>query len=357
MERFDYLVVGAGFAGSVMAERLASAGRTVLLVDERAHIGGNAYDEYNADGILIHRYGAHVFHTNSRAVFDYLGQFTTWRPYEHRVLAAFDRQLLPMPINATTLAAFAGDQAAARRALVEPYTRKQWGPHADALSPGVLARIRMRPTSTDDRYFTDTYQAMPADGYTRLFERMLASPRIKLLLKTSYREVMGLLPADVATIYTGPIDEFFGGDLGRLPYRSARFRHTTCAFERCQRVGVVNYPAAALAWTRVIEFKHLTGQVHPKTTVAVEYPSADGERFWPVPTAASAALYQRYAERAAALRPRVHFLGRLGTYSYYDMHQVVAQALKLAATLLGRSDESNANENIDRHERTEPRVL
>ena len=168
MERFDYLIVGAGFAGSVCAERLAAVGRTVLLIDQRAHVGGNAYDYYDDAGILVHKYGAHVFHTNSEAVFNYLSRFTEWRPYEHRVLSYVDGQLLPVPINQTTLEAFGGDEAAAKRAMIEPYTRKQWGEAAAHLAPTVLARIQTR-ANRDDRYFTDRFQAIPEQGYTRLF--------------------------------------------------------------------------------------------------------------------------------------------------------------------------------------------
>ena len=343
----DYLVVGAGFSGSVCAERLAAAGASVLVVDKRAHIGGNAYDYYDDSGILVHKYGAHIFHTNSRGVFEYLSRFTTWRPYEHRVLSSVNGQLLPVPINLTTLDAFGGDEAAARRAMFEPYTRKQWGPYADELLPSVQGRVRTRDTR-DDRYFTDTYQAMPAQGYTRLFERMLDHPNIKMLLNTSYREViavfdisLGPLRWDLGTwgqqaadvIYTGPVDEFFGYRFGRLPYRSARFEFVTYEEPQVQPVGVVNYPSEDVAYTRVAEFTHLTGQRHECSTVAYEYPTGDGDPFWPVPTAASAVLYRRY-EDLARQTPGVHFCGRLGRFAYMDMHQVVVQALKLSARLL-----------------------
>ena len=336
----DYVIVGAGFAGSVCAERLAWAGHQVLVIDRRSHIGGNAYDEYDNAGILVHRYGAHVFHTNSREVWEYLSRFTAWRPYEHRVLSHVNGQLLPVPINQTTLESFGGDEHLARQALYEPYTRKQWGPvYADHLSSTVLARVKVR-ADREDRYFTDTYQAMPLYGYTRMFQRMLDSPQIRVWLEHDFGDlVAGQWPrtglhelGDPEIIYTGPIDEYFGYRFGRLPYRSARFELCTLAEERHQLVGVVNYPAADVPYTRVIEFKHLTGQEHPQTTIAYEYPQAAGEPYWPVPTAASAALYQRY-EELARQTPRVHFVGRLGTYRYLDIHQVVAQALKLCATL------------------------
>lgn len=344
MERFDVLIVGAGWAGSVCAERLASAGKSVLVIDQRDHIGGNAYDEYDAHGILVSRYGAHIWHTNSPEVHAYVSRFTEWRPYEHRVLASVHGRLLPVPINQTTLDWFDGDEAAAKRVLYEPYTAKQWGPYAAHLAPTVLARVTPR-AGTDDRYFTDTYQAMPTQGYTKLFQRMLAHPNIKILLKTNWRDVEAMLPLDPETerfngqiVWTGPIDEFFDYRFGRLPYRSARFEYETLAVERYQRTAVVNYPSADVGFTRVTEFKQLTGQVHQQTTLAYEYPCAKGEPFWPVPTAESAALYKQYEEHARTV-PNVHFLGRLGTFQYYDQHQVVAQALKFTAQLLQKEDQ------------------
>lgn len=334
MTGYDCLVVGAGFTGAVCAERLASAGHSVLVIDKRAHVGGNAFDEYDQYGILVHRYGAHIFHTNSQRVWEYLSQFTTWRPYEHRVLSCVNGCLLPVPINQTTLEAFGGDLEAAQRAMVEPYTRKQWAEYADQLSPTVLARIRPRE-SRDGRYFTDRYQAMPADGYTAMFQRMLDHSNIRVELNTVFQG--GYVGR--ATIYTGPIDQFFGYRLGSLPYRSARFCHVTHPCAQFQSVGVVNYPSADVAYTRVIEFKHLTGQQHQQTSIALEYPCADGEPYWPVPTAVSAELYKRYAALAAKT-PRVYFVGRLGRFSYLNMDQAVAQALKLVATLLNQEQET-----------------
>ncbi len=362
---FDYLVVGAGFAGCVLAERLAAdAGKRVLVVDRRPHIGGNAYDYYNADGILVHRYGPHIFHTNSREVFEYLSRFTAWRPYEHRVLASVDGQLVPIPINLDTInrlyglqldsfqaAAFLAERAEkiehprnaeemvlskVGRELYEKffrnYTRKQWGLDPAELDASVTARIPTR-TNRDDRYFTDTYQAMPLHGYTRMFERMLDHPNIKLMLNTDYREIAGCIPHR-ALIYTGPIDEFFDFRFGKLPYRSLEFRFETHDTPRVQPVATINYPNEH-AYTRVTEFKHLTGQRHHKTTVVYEYPRAEGEPYYPVPRRENAELYKRYQELADAT-PGVHFVGRLATYKYYNMDQVVAQALTLYAKLTGR---------------------
>jgi UDP-galactopyranose mutase len=359
---FDYLIVGAGFAGCVLAERLAAgSGKRVVICDRRPHIGGNAYDCYDDAGVLVHKYGPHIFHTNSAAIFDYLSRFTAWRPYEHRVLASVDGQLVPVPINLDTInrlyglaltsfelseffARVAEPVAAVRtsedavvskvgRELYEKffrgYTRKQWGVDPSELDASVTARIPTR-TNRDDRYFTDTFQAMPRNGYTRMFERMLAHEHIKVMLNTDYREIQSLIPHR-EMIYTGPIDAFFDYAYGKLPYRSLEFRHETIAEPRVQAVGTVNFPNEH-AYTRVTEFKHLTGQEHAKTSVVYEYPRDEGDPYYPVPRPENAALYERYRELTKAA-PRVHFVGRLATYRYYNMDQVVAQALKLYADL------------------------
>ena len=353
---FDYLVVGAGFAGSVIAERLAAgAGKRVLIVDKRNHIGGNAYDHYDEAGILVHRYGPHIFHTNSREVFEHLSRFTEWRPYEHRVLASVDGLLVPLPINLDTINALynldlAADELegwlaerAEPRERIETaqdavlskvgrdlylkffrnYTRKQWGLDPSELDASVTARVPTR-LSRDARYFTDTYQAMPRHGYTRMFERMLAHPNVKVLLNTDYREVKGFLPYD-RMAYTGPVDEFFDLRFGKLPYRSLEFRFETHDRPLFQSAPVVNYPNEH-PYTRVTEFKYLTGQEHPKTTVVYEFPRAEGDPYYPVPRPENAELYRRYEELARRLDDVV-FVGRLATYRYYNMDQVVAQAL------------------------------
>jgi UDP-galactopyranose mutase len=359
---FDYLVVGAGFAGATIAERLAAhAGHTVLVCDKRAHIGGNAYDHYDDAGVLVHKYGPHIFHTNSREVLDYLSRFTEWRPYQHRVLASVDGQLLPIPINLDTINRLYGTSFTSLqldeffRSVAEPvehvrtsedvivgrvgrelyekffrnYTRKQWGLDPSELDASVTSRVPIR-TNRDDRYFTDTYQVMPRHGYTRMFERMLDHPRIKLLLNTDYQEIEGAIPYR-EVIFTGPVDEYFGFRFGRLPYRSLRFRFETHDAAAVQAGAVINYPNEH-TYTRVTEFKKLTGQKHPKTTLVYEYAGADGDPFYPIPTPENAQLYKRYQSLAQAT-PGVHFLGRLGTYKYYNMDQVVAQALTLYAKL------------------------
>jgi UDP-galactopyranose mutase len=361
---FDYLVVGAGFAGSVMAERLAAgSGKRVLIIDKRPHIGGNAYDEYDEHGILVHKYGPHIFHTNARDVFEYLSRFTEWRPYQHRVRASVDGQLVPIPINLDTINQLYGTSydsfqvegfyasvaeprepvktsedvvvSKVGRQLYEKffrnYTRKQWGLDPSELDATVIARIPIR-TNRDDRYFTDTYQAMPRHGFSRMFARMLAHPNIKIMLNTDYREVIGVIPYR-EVIFTGPIDEFFDFRFGRLPYRSLEFRFETMTAAQHQPVAVVNYPNDN-AFTRVTEIKQITGQEHPMTTLITEYPRAEGDPYYPVPRPENAAMYQQYQQLAEATEG-VHFVGRLATYRYYNMDQVVAQALATYARMVG----------------------
>ncbi len=352
----DWLVVGAGFAGSVLAERIASQrGEKVLVIDRREHIAGNAYDHLDEAGLLIHRYGPHIFHTNSQAVVAYLSQFTEWRDYEHRVLAQVDGMLVPIPINLDTvnklyglnltsegMEAFLASRredlpeivtsedvvvSTVGRELYEKffrgYTRKQWGLDPSELSRTVTARIPTR-TDRDDRYFNDSFQKMPAEGYTRMFERMLSHPNIEVRLGTDYRDICDTVDAP-RTIFTGPIDEFFDFRLGRLPYRSLRFEHVTRDVEWAQPVAVVNYPQTE-EYTRVTEYKHLTGQTHPKTSLTYEYPSAEGDPYYPIPRPENQELFARY--QALATRTNgVWFVGRLATYRYYNMDQVVGQAL------------------------------
>ncbi|KAM3100427.1 UDP-galactopyranose mutase [Phormidesmis sp. 146-35] len=359
---FDYLIVGAGFAGSVLAERLASQlGKKVLICDRRPHIAGNAYDHYNDDGILIHRYGPHIFHTNSRDVFEYLSNFTDWRRYEHRVLASVDGQLVPMPINLDTINKLYGlklnsfeveeffasvaepkdyirtseDVVVSKvgRELYEKffrnYTRKQWGIDPSELDKSVTARVPTR-TNRDDRYFTDTYQAMPLHGFTRMFENLLVHPNIRVMLNTDYREIQQMIPYR-EMIYTGPIDEFFDYRFGKLPYRSLNFKHETLNTVTHQPAAVINYPNEHL-YTRVTEFKYLTGQEHNKTSIVYEFPMAEGDPYYPVPRPENAELYKQYKTLADAT-PNVHFVGRLATYKYYNMDQVVAQALMVYAKI------------------------
>lgn len=377
-DHYDVLVVGAGFAGAVMAERLArDGGKRVLVVDRRPHIAGNAFDRLDEAGILMHQYGPHIFHTNSRDVFDYLSRFTEWRAYEHRVLASVDGKLVPMPINRTTLnalydldlktdedvEAFLADRAEpidpirtsadvvmskVGRELYETffqgYTRKQWGMDPSELDKSVTARVPTR-TNADDRYFTDTFQTMPLNGYTRMFERMLDHPNIDVMLGVEYNQVRETYPHD-HLVFTGPIDEYFGYRFGKLPYRSLRFQHETLSQSSLQPVGVVNYPSESVPYTRVTEYKHLTGQISDNTSITFEYPSTDGDPYYPIPRDENQALYKRY-EALASKETGVSFVGRLATYRYYNMDQVVGQALATYRRLAA-AETSEKNAPADR---------
>jgi UDP-galactopyranose mutase len=361
----DTLVVGAGFAGAVTARELAEAGERVLVIDKRPHVGGNAYDRLDAAGVLVHEYGPHIFHTNSERVFEWLSRFTAWRPYEHRVLAVPDAaggQAYPIPINRTTINRLYGldlDEAGVAAFLErvrEPrdpirtsedvvlnsvgrdlcerffrgYTRKQWGLDLSELSGGVAARIPTR-TNDDDRYFTDRFQAMPAEGYTKMFERMLDHPNILVRTGVEYRRIVATCDCR-RTVFSGPIDEYYDHRFGRLPYRSLRFEHEHLAGrDRLQDAGTVNYPNDH-AYTRITEFKHLTGQAHAGTSIVREFPTAEGDPYYPIPNPANEALFKRY-EALAEAETDVHFIGRLAQYRYYNMDQVVASALALARRL------------------------
>ena len=372
---FDYVIVGAGLAGGVLAERLAAkASKRILILDKRNHIGGNTYDYYNNDGILIHKYGPHIFHTNSKDVFEYLGRFTAWRPYEHRVLASVDGQLVPIPINLTTINTLYGLHLSAGQVedffesraekkdkirtsedvvvskvgtelyekFFKYYTRKQWDLDPSELDASVTARVPTR-TNKDDRYFTDTYQAMPLHGYTQMFQNMLSHPNIKIMLNTDYKEILDSIRYK-ALIFTGPIDSYFDYCYGKLPYRSIDFQFETKDTEWYQNTGTVNYPNEQL-YTRITEFKYLTGQKHPKTSVVYEYPKADGDPYYPIPRPENAELYKKY-QLLAATTPNVYFTGRLGTYKYYNMDQVVAQSLTLFKKLMmAESEAQHANGN------------
>jgi UDP-galactopyranose mutase len=358
--RFDFLIVGAGFAGSVLAERLArGSGKSVLLIDRRNHVGGNAYDRLDAQGILIHQYGPHIFHTNSEEIFQYLSNFTKWRPYEHRVRALVDGRLMPMPINRTTLNMIYGrnlqneeDTAALLASLAEPrapvltsedvvvssigrelyekffrgYTRKQWGLDPSQLDKSVAARVPAR-TNLDDRYFTDKIQVMPLHGYTQMFENMLDHPNITRELGVDFAKVKDKISCD-RIVFTGPIDEYFDYRYGKLPYRSLRFQHEMLDREWLQDVAVVNYPDENVPYTRITEYKHLTGQKAPKTSITYEFPCSEGDYYYPIPRPENQVLYKRY-EALARASDQVVFAGRLGTYRYYNMDQVVGQALSL----------------------------
>lgn len=364
---FDYLIVGCGFAGAVLAERLANDGFKILITDRRDHIGGNAYDFYNEDGILIHKYGPHIFHTNSEDVFRYLSNFTEWRPYEHRVLATVDGQLVPIPINLTTInklyglnlnsdevTDFLASKAEKRnpvrtsedvvvnvvgRELFEKffrgYTKKQWDLEPADLDASVTARVPTR-TNKDDRYFTDTFQAMPIHGYTEMFRKMLSHKNISIMLQTDYRDIVDIFPHK-NLIYTGPVDAYFNYKFGKLPYRSINFEFKTLNQEKYQETGTVNYPMSNL-YTRITEFKYLTGQKSDKTTLVYEYSTSEGDPYYPIPRRENQEIYNQY-KKLADETPNVYFTGRLATYKYYNMDQVVAQSLALYRKLVKENDE------------------
>lgn len=365
--KVDWLIVGAGYTGLVLAERITSQlDQKVLVVERRNHIGGNAYDYYDDNGILVHGYGPHIFHTNSARVWGYLSQFTEWRPYYHHVLALVEGKTVPIPFNLNSLYAVFPPRYASRledlllerygfgvkipilklregasgelhlladyiyEKVFYGYTLKQWGLKPEELNPSVTGRVPVY-ISRDDRYFQDTYQAMPKLGYTEMFRRMMDHPNIKVLLNTDYREIID----DVGfnrMIYTGAIDEFFDYVHGELPYRSLRFEFAYYEVEDYQEVGQVNYPSE-YTFTRISEFKHMTGQRAYGTTVAVEYPQdylrGQNVPYYPVPQEKNRERYNRYLKEAQKLRDTVLFAGRLADYLYYNMDQAVARALTL----------------------------
>ena len=389
---FDTVVVGSGFAGSVMARELAErAGARVLVIEKRAQIGGNMYDEPDAAGVLVHRYGPHIFHTNDKRAFDYVRRFTAWRDYEHRVLANWYGTYMPVPFNKTSMEIAFGPEKAARltaklvetfgderkvtitelRAQDDPelsevadfiyenvflhYTMKQWGQTPDEVDPSVTARVPVF-LSRDDRYFQDAYQGMPADGYTPLFENMLDHPNILVCLNTEAERVFGLnfagdeadaplasisilgAPFDGRIVYTGPLDELFLGRFGRLPYRTLEFVYETFDEERVQPCGTVNYTVSE-DYTRITEFKHLTGQVCPATTIMKEYSRAYEDPSAQIPYYAiineqNLAHYGRYRALVDPL-PNFYPLGRLAEYRYYNMDVIIGRALALADELVG----------------------
>ena len=356
---FDFLIVGAGFAGSVLAERIASQlGKTCLVVERRNHIGGNAHDLYDRAGVLIHAYGPHYFRTNSQRIIDYLSQFTEWHKVEYKILSWTHGRFWQFPINLNTFEQLIGrpstteemeaklaqwrvpiDNAKNSEEVIvsqvgwklyemffKNYTRKQWQRDAKGLDPSVCGRIPIR-TNRDDRYLSEKFQALPKDGYTAMFRKMLSHPNIEVRLNTNYREVRRHVRFG-HLIFTGPIDEYFGHCFGRLPYRSLRFEPETLPQEYFQPGMQVNYPNDH-EFTRIVEIKYATGQNLPSTTIVREYPQnfAPGrEPYYPIPAPDAKALYSKYAERAV-LEKNVSFVGRLATYRYYNMDQVVGMAL------------------------------
>jgi UDP-galactopyranose mutase len=357
---YDYLIIGAGFAGSVMAERLASQlDKKILIVEKRHHIGGNAFDEYDEHGILVHRYGPHIFHTSSKKVFGYLSQFTEWIPYEHKVLAKLNGNLYPIPINRITLNKLYNLNLQTEKDVEEfyktvrekrypiknsediivnqvgidlfekffrHYTKKQWNLEPNELSASVCGRIPVR-TNDDCRYFTDKFQFMPKDGYTKMFERMLSHKNIEIVLNTDYKKIINDIKFD-KLIYTGPLDYFFDYKFGKLPYRSIRFEYRNFDMEYYQTTAQINYVNHSEEYTRVVEHKYLSAQKSNDTTVSFEYPQSDGEPFYPIPADENRQTYLKYSNETKKLK-NVQLIGRLAEYQYYNMDQVVANTLKI----------------------------
>ncbi len=365
MNKYEIIIIGAGISGAVMAERYAAYGKKVLVIEKRDHIGGNCYDHYNEEGILVSKYGAHIFHTNYLDVWQYVNRFSEFYPYEHRVLAKVDNQLVPIPVNITTVNKLFnlsiqneaqmnlwlqanqvhctqpknGKEAALARVghvlykkMFENYTKKQWDKYPDAMDASVLNRIPVR-NNFDDRYFSDTYQALPLGGYTQMFAKMLAHENISVLLNTDYFDIKDTLSGFEKLFYTGPIDQFFDfkNKLEPLEYRSIHFEFETHDQPFYQENSVINYPSLDVPYTRILEFKHFTRQDHPKTTICKEY-SVDGnennEKYYPVPTQRNQSIYEKY-RRAADKLANIFFLGRLANYKYFNMDQAFKNALDL----------------------------
>ena len=366
-KHYDWLIVGAGFTGSVLAERLASqADQRVLLIDKRSHLAGNAHDRLNESGHLFHQYGPHIFHTNSHQIAEYLGRFTDWRTYEHRVVGLIEDRLVPIPFNLTSLEVLfpIAEVEKVRTLLIDSYgfgqkvpilkmreshhsaiqdlaeyiyqkvfysyTTKQWGLAPEQLSPSVTARVPVN-ISYDDRYFADSFQKMPLDGFTRLFERMTSHSNITVALGVDYEQAVSEASFRNA-VYTGAVDDFFSYEFGPLPYRSLRFDFNTLHQSRHQPVGTVNYPNDR-AFTRITEMAHLTGRWNETTTLTVEYPQPHQPGvttpYYPVPQDDNLSLHRRYIEFAAREAPNIQFAGRLGDYRYYNMDQAVGHALAI----------------------------
>ncbi len=358
--KIDYLIVGAGFAGSVLAERIASQlNKKVLVVEKRHHIGGNAYDEFDEYGVLVHRYGPHIFHTNSKGVFDYLSKYTEWIPYEHKVMARLGDELYPIPINKLTINKLFNKNFRTEKEVLEfydslkekrypiensedvivnqvgyelfekffkYYTKKQWNLFPNELSPSVCGRIPVR-TNEDCRYFTDKYQYMPKYGYTKMFENILSNKNIEVALETDYKNIMNDIKFD-KMIYTGPIDYFFDYEFGKLPYRSIDFKLEHHHLESYQEPAVVNFVDPDINFTRVTEYKKLTQQQTKNTTISKEFSSDSGEPFYSIPNEQNRRLFKEYYRLTSKI-PNVLFCGRLAEYQYYNMDQVVAKSLKV----------------------------
>jgi len=388
MKQYDIVIVGAGISGATLAHQYATIGKKVLVVEKRDHIGGNCYDYYNEHGILVSKYGAHLFHTNDERVWKYVNQFASWYPYEHRVLAQVDGKLVPIPVNITTVNAVFGatisteeemkawldvhrkhiahpkngKEAALRRVgpvlyekMFKHYTKKQWDKYPEELDASVLDRIPVR-TTFDDRYFSDKYQALPKGGYTKLFARMLNHPNITVKLNIDFFDIRHKIKSYEKLFYTGPIDRFFDFKYNldqKLEYRSINFVHETYDQEYYQSHAVINYPGKEVGFTRIVEYKHITGQKHPKTTIVKEYTVDDGEPYYPVPNPKNQAIYNKYKKEADKLVD-IYFVGRLANYKYFNMDEAFKNALEIFDALQAEAVQK-ITVKVKRTKRTQPR--
>lgn len=358
----DIVIVGAGISGLTLAERYASLGKKVLVVESRDHIGGNCYDFINKDGILVAKYGPHYFHTNYEDVWQYLSLFSSWTPFEARVISHIDGKKISIPINIKTINQFFGtnitkeeemkdwikqnttpiaspknaEEAAISRVgpilykkIFKAYTQKQWDKNPKELDPEVTNRIPIR-INNDDRYFTDIHQAIPSKGYTKLFENMITNKNITLLLNTNWKDVKDEIKYKDKLFFTGRIDSYFSKKFGSLEYRSLRFEFETLNKEYFQEYVQENYPSLKIPFTRIVEYKHMTGQKHSKTTISREYPTWEGEPYYPVPSPQNKNIYERYQKEAKKLEKKnIYFVGRLANYKYFNMDQAFKNALDL----------------------------
>lgn len=372
MRNAEIIIIGAGISGAVLAERYANAGKKVLVIEKRGHIAGNCYDYIDENEILVSKYGAHLFHTNDEVVWEYVNRFSEWYPWEHKVLANVEGDLVPIPVNITTVNTLFGTAITTeeemsqwlednREAVTNPangmeaainkvgpvlyekmfrhYTKKQWDKYPEELDASVLERIPVR-SNYDERYFSDTYQALPKGGYTQLFARILDHPNIEVVLNIDFFEIKDQIEGYEKLFYTGPIDRFFDFKHSledKLEYRSINFVSETVDAEFFQKSSVINYPGQEVAFTRIIEYKHFGNQKSEKTTIVREYTTDEGEPYYPVPNAKNQEIYEKYRDEAATVSD-VYFVGRLANYKYFNMDQAFKNALDLFSSLEQNAD-------------------
>lgn len=374
-EKYDIIIIGAGISGCVLAERYANVmGKKVLVIEKREHIAGNCYDYYNEDGILVSKYGAHLFHTNYEDVWKYVNKFSNWYFYEHRVLSSVDGKLVPVPVNIKTVNELFGlklstekemddwleentekiqnaknsEESALKRVgrvlyekMFKNYTKKQWDMYPEELEPQVMERIPVR-NNFDDRYFSDKYQYLPEGGYTKMFEKILSNPNIEVRLNSDYFSIKNKLKKPEKLFFTGPIDAFFEHKFDKLQYRSLEFQFETIDTEFYQGNSVINYPGKEVPYTRIVEYKYFTKQKHPKTTISKEISTWEGEPYYPVPNQRNRDLFDRYKVEAEKMEKEgIYFVGRLANYKYFNMDQAFKNALDLFYSLEKIQNEFN----------------